>query len=180
MKSILMFLVCQMVGAARIDCPCLSRDKAMAALFTYISPSSNNLLYDGHTFPLDYGAGTCQAWDNNVSPYCSDDISPPEWCSAQWCFVDAEECATKVFTYTLFDRSPLVYSYAYRPVHAAKSVPVAGMQLDLSLHILQRVAVGCLLSDSCNLDSVLQVLDVDYGLQLCEPIVVFIVIQYIL
>ena len=49
--------------------------------------------------PPDYGAGSCQAWDNATfnTPCMSEDgvlhdSGQPEWCTARWCYVDAATC----------------------------------------------------------------------------------------
>lgn len=42
----------------------------------------------------DYGASTCQAWDQQLSPECVNaqgqvpDSGQPDWCTSKWCYVD--------------------------------------------------------------------------------------------
>jgi len=66
----------------------------------------------------NYGMGFCRAWDQLLPPFCAGEqgqplANPPEWCSAQWCYVDPEQCKrsdismgkSKIFA------GPTFYSY---------------------------------------------------------------------
>mmetsp|Transcript_34317 Transcript_34317/g.90591 ORF Transcript_34317/g.90591 Transcript_34317/m.90591 type:complete len:554 (+) Transcript_34317:113-1774(+) len=91
-------------GSGSADCPCVDPD-----LPQYFSPTSCsvNVQHNGvkYCYPKDYGASQCRAWDYTLGPDCADasgnvKADAPDWCSAQWCFVDSScKVATQASVY---------------------------------------------------------------------------------
>jgi len=63
--------------------------------------------------PLDYGASTCDAWNqNNIAFALSCDCPNPEdWCGSRWCFIDPTYCSRKDFRTSDIEGLELHQSY---------------------------------------------------------------------
>lgn len=69
-------------------------------------------------YPADVGA-TCNAWDKELHPECTDDAkTPPAWCAKRWCYVDPCHCdrdiweAASYLPGATYQGKPLYFSYA--------------------------------------------------------------------
>eukprot|EP00397_Hematodinium_sp_SG-2012_P006902 GEMP01006939.1.p1 GENE.GEMP01006939.1~~GEMP01006939.1.p1 ORF type:complete len:725 (+),score=156.73 GEMP01006939.1:382-2556(+) len=74
---------------AQTSCPCLVAQPASAPSslsMTYVNDAGATVT---HTFPNNYGIGACAAWDNGEAPQCLQ-ADRPAWCTAAWCYVDAD------------------------------------------------------------------------------------------
>ena len=67
------------------ECPCISNSTGGA-----LAAASAALVAKG--YPPDYGFQGCQAYDAGLALEGCDVLSPPEYCSRAWCYVDAERC----------------------------------------------------------------------------------------
>jgi hypothetical protein len=92
-------------GGVQADnrCPCINwadspetraqfeNDDGTALLVPLGDPAVN------YTYNLGYGSGSCAAHDVNHAPYCADAsgaprADAPDWCQANWCWVDPNNC----------------------------------------------------------------------------------------
>ena len=92
-------------GAGGGGCPCLSSSSTSL-------PNNNQVVLAGKTYdyPATYGLDTCKAHDEALPPYCSE-TPKPEWCSDNWCYVDADNCDDLVTTQSVYFPG-LAYSYS--------------------------------------------------------------------
>ena len=62
-----------------------------------------------HEYSPDYGTGMCDAWDEDLDPFCNV-ANPPDFCDKEWCYVSSACTAGDVLDTALFGID-LKYSY---------------------------------------------------------------------
>ena len=92
---LLVSLACASDIAASTRCACIDPWAGKAPTSADVAACGNGggrVVVDGHCVPLDYGAGTCKAWDKGLGMECSRRTLAPDSCTNAWCFVNASEC----------------------------------------------------------------------------------------
>jgi len=99
------------------DCSCL----ISSGISPIFSPDGDVFIEfegEGETFQWapNYGLTECAAHDEENAPFCADEegtplVDAPEYCSQQWCYVNAETCTKGVVASSYFEEANLSYSY---------------------------------------------------------------------